>query len=127
MQFLVRFINNLYLFLNLTTSIMSRWPQESKGWEEDELVRRTRARLEQGALNLTPSQEATSYQGSMAGTNTQNDDAVSSRVSMYSYRSSDRDNMRLVKEVDGRVSLYIVELFLRLFLIVIHTDHQRPQ
>ncbi|KIM24059.1 hypothetical protein M408DRAFT_331978 [Serendipita vermifera MAFF 305830] len=79
---------------------MSRWPPNR--WEEDELVSKTRARVDQGALNLTPSQAETSYQGSMAGTNRHDDDAASSRVSMYSYRSNDRDNMRFVKEVDGR-------------------------
>ena len=69
----------------------------------DELVSKKRARADQGALNLTPSQEGTSYQGSMAGTNFRDDDAASTRVSMYSYRS-DGDNSRLVKRVDGRVS-----------------------
>lgn len=101
---------------------MSNWPQR---WEQDQLVNKTKARLEQDPLNLTPSQAETSYQGSMAGT--QDDDAVSSRVSMYSYRTNDKENLRFVKEVDGRVS------FSRLlgWFVTIYTniceDHQCPE
>jgi hypothetical protein len=95
---------------------MSSWPVEN--WAQDKLVSRTRARADQGALNLAPSQEGTSYQGSMAGT--RDDDAASTRVSMYSYRS-DTGNSRFVKEVDGRVSL----LFLMIWtLLTILKDNQ---
>jgi hypothetical protein len=93
---------------------MSSWPVESLA--EGELISKIRARADQGALNLTPSQEGSSYQGSMAGTIVRDDDAASTRVSMYSYRS-DSDNSRLVKLVDGRVSSFFLVTWLLLTVL----------
>ncbi|CAG7847886.1 SubName: Full=Uncharacterized protein {ECO:0000313/EMBL:CCA74809.1} [Serendipita indica DSM 11827] len=62
--------------------------------------RMERARIEQGSLNLTPSQEGTSYAGSTAA-NSHMDDDGKTQFSTYSYRSNQDDS--LVKVVDGRI------------------------
>jgi hypothetical protein len=61
-----------------------------------------KARADQEAYNFTETQAATTYAGSMAGTQSREDDARTN-VSVYSYRSG-IDTFKLLREAHGRVS-----------------------
>ncbi|KAG8768464.1 hypothetical protein FRB91_010006 [Serendipita sp. 411] len=83
-----------------------RWgAQDLDNREEEEEPKETavrRVRIDQGALNFTPSQVGTSqYAGSMAEISHQDEDARS-KISIYSYHT-DTDAVKFLQEIDRRI------------------------